>query len=923
MVVLDAEKLLKDLREARSLVTKDIEMEFNRWWKKNENFTKLITDLHKKSGQSFEDFKASYIGQTVFTLINRLLFLRICEDKGFLKEKFTPQGLSRWFNFQRSLSFLDLVEFSFKDMARVFSGLYEPDEYSILLPADNTMERLIDMLNDHPLNEPGTVLGDVYEKFMDKEERKRLGQFYTPDFVIKYILENTLLEKFKEKDVAEIKLIDPACGSGHFLTMAYDMFKEEYKKKYPGLSDAEIHRQILENNIYGVDVNPFAVQLTLFNLMLKNLDAIKKTGVPKHNIICADSLRKYEEEEIPAEAQNFDALLEYQNSGSTLPFDEWLYQKIFKGSEAEDIIKGITGETRDKIKLKHFFSQKFDCVVGNPPYHDISQEYVKKELRAWTYYAEIMENLSNISSLFIKRGIDLLMYEGFLGLLLPKTVTRVDSHQDIRIYASRRTKFRSMVDCGLAFEDVRGEQIIFVGEKRRCKDTEWRYPTFRIVKDNAGNLVLQSLIPVPRHHLEQLHLFPLFNTTTTLKIALKLSSMNPKLGDKGISDIFMGLGLGAAAEGISLDNPDNSQFPLLFIGNSIGRFYLRKKYRINPSKLRPSDMNKARHMARPKIIAQRIYSAESGVIATYDSEGALTLQTVTNVVLKDPQLDPLVVLAILNSRFASYFLTHIKYNNSLLSMDLVRPYLGALPLPKLSPYLKRLLGKHVSTIITLFEKLQNIDINLFLHQCWRSKDELLESYQVWIWEREETIRAIQNIDIEIDKTVYELYDLKKEEICDIETQLRARSYPLFDQVRQNTDLVTGIKKYLCDLSVRVMRKNCKPLSVEELLLEIQRRDEYHNTSIFFDAIRPDPSTHDDQILYRALVSNKQTFYHYMKEFKKEVFGLNDWNPDQKLSALTNLWEKADEKHRLRITGAIEKLDGIDPAKKRKILELLR
>ena len=81
-----------------------------------------------------------------------------------------------------------------------------------------------------------SILGDVYEKFMDRETRKAIGQFYTPDFVIEYILNNTVAEA----DVIEnpfVSVLDPACGSGHFLIMAYDILRKKFEESIDKLRE--------------------------------------------------------------------------------------------------------------------------------------------------------------------------------------------------------------------------------------------------------------------------------------------------------------------------------------------------------------------------------------------------------------------------------------------------------------------------------------------------------------------------------------------------------------------------------------------------------------------------------------------------------------------------------------------------------------
>src|SRR5699024_7983189 len=162
------------------------------------------------------------------------------------------------------------------------------------------------------------VLGDVYENFMDRDTRKSLGQFYTPDYIIEYILDSTM----SNIDVVHnsfIKVLEPSCGSGHFLIMAYDLLRNKFEenldvlqKKYKDVNyevysgdiklivkggdywtEEYLHYHLLSNCIYGSDIDGFALQLTTINLLLKDLNNFITDRL---NLIECDSLIKWEKD---------------------------------------------------------------------------------------------------------------------------------------------------------------------------------------------------------------------------------------------------------------------------------------------------------------------------------------------------------------------------------------------------------------------------------------------------------------------------------------------------------------------------------------------------------------------------------------------------------------------------------------------------
>ncbi|NOW23494.1 N-6 DNA methylase [Clostridium butyricum] len=237
-----------------------------------------------------------------------------------------------------------MIKFAFNDMRKSYSNivLYKEDKYEILnlrdvdfnlkyidgdedtknlvLEFESGLNNIIEKLDTNNFNfkyTDGNILGDVYEKFMDRETRKAIGQFYTPEFVIENILRNTV-EKVNVVETPFVTIADISCGSGHFLIMAYDILRKKFfsnleklREKYAEeiytlrkdgkevqLTGREywikehIHYHILKYCIYGADIDSFAVQLTTINLLLKDLDNF----TDELNIIECDSLIKWEED---------------------------------------------------------------------------------------------------------------------------------------------------------------------------------------------------------------------------------------------------------------------------------------------------------------------------------------------------------------------------------------------------------------------------------------------------------------------------------------------------------------------------------------------------------------------------------------------------------------------------------------------------
>jgi type I restriction-modification system DNA methylase subunit len=143
-----------------------------------------------------------------------------------------------------------------------------------LIPSSKEMARaLLDTVGDLPdLRQMDTrALGDLYEHLMDEGERKRLGYYTTPDFIIDFLLERTLEPAVREFGVYELRYLDPACGTGHFLVRAYRRLDHHLEREDPYLSPLERFERIVENNLFGIDVSEFATRITLFRLFLEGV----------------------------------------------------------------------------------------------------------------------------------------------------------------------------------------------------------------------------------------------------------------------------------------------------------------------------------------------------------------------------------------------------------------------------------------------------------------------------------------------------------------------------------------------------------------------------------------------------------------------------------------------------------------------------
>ena len=386
----------------------------------------------------------------VQAIIDRIIFLRICEDRGV-----EPRGRLRACSsvagiYQRLLELFRLAD------QRYNSGLFHfddergrPSAADHLTPGltveDGSLKTILDQLYESPYDFrqiPLEVLGQVYEQFLGRvivvtekrarieekpEVRKAGGIFYTPQFIVDFLVLSTLQPLLAQKtpeEAAELRVLDPACGSGSFLLRAYDYLLDwhlaEYSKnpkKWKSrlvrsteetftLTSKERSR-ILLSSVFGVDVDSQAVEVTKLALLLK---ALEKTPGEAIDV----QLRLFHERALP----DLDANIKCGNSIVGTDF--------FRGSLVinDDLLRRI-----NPFDFKVGFpavaaSGGFDAVIGNPPY--VRQESLGG-LKDYfqSRYSDVYHGSADLYTYFIHRGISLLKPGGRYSVIVANRWFRV------------------------------------------------------------------------------------------------------------------------------------------------------------------------------------------------------------------------------------------------------------------------------------------------------------------------------------------------------------------------------------------------------------------------------------------------------------------------------------------------------------------
>ncbi len=446
--------------------------------------------------------------------IDRIVFLRICEDRGIEEYGRLQTQLNGTNVYKR------LVQLFSQADDRYNSGLFhfqrekerheEPDKLTPNITIDD--KPLKDIINRLYYPESpyefsvlsADILGQVYEQFLGKvirltaghqakveekpEVRKAGGVYYTPKYIVDYIVKNTvgkLVEDKKPKEIEKFKILDPACGSGSFLLGAYQYLLDWHLKWYldnepdkwgkvkqptiyqgpspdprtPNwhLTTAE-RKRILLNNIYGVDIDSQAVEVTKLSLLLKVLEG-------ENNQTLANQLRMFHERALPDLGDNIKC-------GNSLIGPDFYQQQTMLDDEERYRVNVFDWE---KEFPEIMTTGGFDTVIGNPPYVDIKGLPEIDVQYIFSKYSTA-NNRINLFATFIERSLEVCKSSKFrFSMIIPAALLTQESYYALRRMVVTKYQIANVVrlpneSFGAAAGDVKVDTVIIVVEQRGRKD---------------------------------------------------------------------------------------------------------------------------------------------------------------------------------------------------------------------------------------------------------------------------------------------------------------------------------------------------------------------------------------------------------------------------------------------------------------------
>jgi type I restriction-modification system DNA methylase subunit len=567
--------------------------------------TELAKDIHKRNLQ----FDVKLLNDVVQKLLDRIIFIRIAEDRKIRPDRELWEIVAQWKEEGKRKSIVTHLIDLFHEVNDDLNGdifkrhACETADVGSTLLAD-IIESLYFPESRYRFDAIGVeLLGSIYERYLGStirvtpqrvkveekpEVRKAGGVYYTPKYIVDYIVKNTvgkIIEGKTPRQIEKIKILDPACGSGSFLLGAYQYLIDyhlKYYREHPKeaqtlhlfpyykMSPEEFtlplreKAKILRNNIFGLDIDAQAVEITMMSLYLKALEG-ERGLLPKkqhllpplsNNIKCGNSLIGYDIFESPSPHPSHKGRVKE----GTVP-ELRAEGRRFGTVPGLELETGLSSEERSRINPFDWNSKSagfgeimnpsqsplekgeskggFDVVIGNPPYVRIQamKEWAPAEVEYYKQqYVAASKGNYDIYVVFVEKGLSLLNTKGRLGFILPHKFFQSQYGEPLRGIISKGKHLSEVVHFGAhqVFEGATTYTCLLFLDKAPRKQCHFVKVDNLATWHNTGQ-ASEGIIPATDIKATEWN-FAVGRSATLFK---RLNKMPLKLGI--MADIFVGL----------------------------------------------------------------------------------------------------------------------------------------------------------------------------------------------------------------------------------------------------------------------------------------------------------------------------------------------------------------------------------------------
>jgi len=672
------------------------------------------------------DLEEEDINFSVQQIIDRIVFLKVCEDRKIEKENNLFKLLKSGDYYQNLYHYFQIADQKYN------SGLFDfkKDTITKNLEIDNKVIKNIitELYGKTKENEkeygynfaiiPVEILGLAYEQFLGKvikltsakhaqieekpEVRKAGGVYYTPEYIVDFIVKNTvgkIIENKTPEEISKIKILDPSCGSGSFLLGAYQYLLDYHLKYYnknrsklklkenPITADGNLtskeKKEILLNNIFGVDIDTQAVEVTKLSLLLKALEGETETSIQT-------SLQLFNERVLPTIDNNIQC-------GNSLISTDFYDTGLFLTPKEERKINVFDWKT----SFSEIFNKGgFDCVIGNPPYvriHTIDENSINYFLKSY----KLAQKQFDLYNIFIEKSFKIVKQSGLFSFIIPSLFIKGVQYENLRKLMNENSEEFLLKEYGDGvFEQVKMPTCIFISKKGVIKNE-------RNYFQNKSNL---------------------FSKIDTRNL-------------EALTKITRGIEIGR-------DKLKQSGEILCITGGDIDCYKIKNTHFID--KIVFDEYNK-----KNIFLPNRIIVRETGnkFFATIVKENLVTTRSIYNLNITDKTTKPQFLLGILNSKLFDFYFKEFIAPDTNIFPKIRIAQLKQIPIPQIN--IDDIVKKEQQNKLIKF-----VDSQLELNN--RLQITKLNS------EKEQLQRRIEHTENEINKLVYSLFEVSEDEIINIE-----------------------------------------------------------------------------------------------------------------------------------------------------------
>lgn len=632
---------------------------------------------------------------------------------------------------------------------------------------------------------PVEILGQVYERFLGKiihvdanrnviidvkpEIRKAEGVYYTPSHIVNLIVKETIGGLVADKTPQQLRgvnsekkvskgrkfiksklntsfltIIDPACGSGSFLLAAYQYLLDWYRDWYvndgvekyldrvyqvqgAGWSLTTTERKsILLNHIYGVDIDPQAVEVTKLSLLLKVLEGETDESVTRQ-------LHLFNERALP----DLSANIKCGNSLIAANFYD-IVQADFINQEIQYRINVFDWDVSFPYIMQ---SGGFDAVIGNPPWISLTGKfgnniYTDEEIKYLIDKFKGNTYMPNVYEYFVAQGLELVKSDGYYSFIVPDRLGYNSQFIALRERILKKSSILSLI-YKAPFSGIVADTLIFVVRKVLPK------PDHTVTVAEYGRQAIHrkqsDFLDDPKHvfeYFEDNQLMGVIKKIATLSYIAPLSHFCESTS-----------GFGGKSQLIQSKKSSSAQIRT-YKGDSIGRYEIRKEYWFDFKKenITGRTTDKAKLGASPKILLRKTGST---IIATYDETCTFPEQSLYFLFQQKTDASLKYILGILNSTLLNAYYQAKSLTNKKSIAQVKKVDLDLLPIPVVNfsnPLEKEQHDQMVETveqILNLQKQLQTVKTN---------QDRVIIQ------------RQIDGLEKKIDSLVYKIYQIEESEI---------------------------------------------------------------------------------------------------------------------------------------------------------------